>query len=293
MVRRVVLLLGLVASLAIVAGCDGRIAFADKTGIHTINPDGSDRRTLVPQWGARFPRWSPDGDLLLYEQRNTSSQQGNVPIRMVNADGSGARTLATGYAPQWAPDGKSFIFGVYSNFQTRVYRYVFSTRRSTELAVSPLPIAARIATFRLSRAGTRLVWLESNDLPERSVPGDWLVDANLDGSNRRQWHVDTYYSANLNVFPDDRATYSCSRPDTWSSDVCITDLRNGTTRRMSGPNDFMEADAIESPSGESLLFAGPSGLYTTDKAGKGRKLLFSATSPSANPTDPDWQNVPE
>ena len=83
--RRAAGALGALVMLVLLAACDGRIAFADKTGIHTVNPDGSDRRTVVAQWGARFPRWSPDGELILYEQRNAESQRGNVPIRTIRA----------------------------------------------------------------------------------------------------------------------------------------------------------------------------------------------------------------
>jgi Tol biopolymer transport system component len=73
-----------------------RIAFSlihdQESVVATMNADGSDRRMLdVPGSG---PKWSPDGTRIAF----TASDE---TIRVMNADGSGIQTLATGRNPDW------------------------------------------------------------------------------------------------------------------------------------------------------------------------------------------------
>src|SRR5918911_4964518 len=100
---------------------NGRIAFADVTGIGSMNADGSG------QWGLDFipgdtePEWSPDGTRIAF----VTYRDGDADIYAVAPDGSGARNLTFSYTydvdPAWSPDGKRIAFVTYRNDGPGIY----------------------------------------------------------------------------------------------------------------------------------------------------------------------------
>jgi TolB protein len=89
-----------------------------------MNADGTEQRRLTRS-GARnvAPAWSPDGRKIAFEhrigrrQRDECSGCGSasaVEVHVMNADGSGERTLAhsgrRNLAPSWSPDGRRIAF---------------------------------------------------------------------------------------------------------------------------------------------------------------------------------------
>ncbi|MEO6334697.1 MAG: FG-GAP-like repeat-containing protein [Pyrinomonadaceae bacterium] len=95
---------------------DGRkLAFISQrpTGQYAVfqmNADGAGRTEITPVNYQPSPyyatgwtiSWSPDGRQLAFT---------NLPlIYIVNADGSGLRTLTSGYGPAWSPDGSKILF---------------------------------------------------------------------------------------------------------------------------------------------------------------------------------------
>jgi Ca2+-binding RTX toxin-like protein len=92
---------------------DGRhIAFvrthiqASSRHLRVVGVNGRDERPLtgclVPAGFETELQWSPDGGHLLYETGGT--------IRVVRADGSGARAVARGSQSDWSPDGRRIAF---------------------------------------------------------------------------------------------------------------------------------------------------------------------------------------
>jgi dipeptidyl aminopeptidase/acylaminoacyl peptidase len=100
---------------------NGRIAFADVTGIGSMNSDGSG------QWGVDFipndqdPAWSPDGTRLAF----TTFRNGDADIYTSAPDGNDARNLTFSYSydtdPAWSPDGKRIAFVTYRNAGAGIY----------------------------------------------------------------------------------------------------------------------------------------------------------------------------
>jgi len=74
-----------------------------------LRPDGSRvRRIPTPPspTGVAFPRWSPSGRWILYEQSSSHVRY----IWRVRPDGTGARQLVAGWRYTWAPDGRRFAY---------------------------------------------------------------------------------------------------------------------------------------------------------------------------------------
>ncbi len=71
-----------------------------------VNIDGSEKRRVTEPGGGLSPRWSPDGQRIVYSPTDNEGTR----IVVVNADGSGKRILAEGVYPDWSPDGSSIVF---------------------------------------------------------------------------------------------------------------------------------------------------------------------------------------
>jgi Tol biopolymer transport system component len=81
---------------------DGRVNVCvfnrDGTGFHYLTSDASLRDNE--------PSWSPDGSRIVFTRYSTTSSK----VAVVNADGSGLRTVTDGRWPAWSPDGTEIIF---------------------------------------------------------------------------------------------------------------------------------------------------------------------------------------
>lgn len=92
---------------------DGRkIACDGAYDIFVMNANGTGRRKLTFDGDSYEPRWSPDGNKIVY-----THGVGDSEIRIIEADGSHARRVhfrganfSEAYDPDWAPDGRQLAF---------------------------------------------------------------------------------------------------------------------------------------------------------------------------------------
>jgi Tol biopolymer transport system component len=86
-----------------------RLAFFDNGALSTVAVDGSDLRQLdAPSTSSRIS-WSRDARWIAFDVGIDKRPK----IRIVRADGTGARTLAAGSYPSWSPDGRRIVFTSY------------------------------------------------------------------------------------------------------------------------------------------------------------------------------------
>ncbi len=96
------------ALTAMPAAANGEIAF-------TVTVDGVDgvyvtdvaSGTTTRLADGRGPAWSPDGARIAFGR---ASNDGGFTLWLMNADGSGARSLGSGLDPYWSPDGTRIAF---------------------------------------------------------------------------------------------------------------------------------------------------------------------------------------
>ncbi len=94
-----------------VSRVDGRPAMDLLGSIWIVPPDGGQAEVigdnLLP---ARRPRWSPDGNRILYQTQNAGRSQ----IWVVNVEGTKSSKLSDGeffdQHPDWHPDGDRVVF---------------------------------------------------------------------------------------------------------------------------------------------------------------------------------------
>jgi TolB protein len=83
-----------------------RLAFDQGGALYVVNADGSDPRQIAA--AGLNPSWSPDGTQIVFARPPGPSKG----LGIVNADGTGYRSLTTGAdtAPAWSPGGKRIAY---------------------------------------------------------------------------------------------------------------------------------------------------------------------------------------
>jgi Tol biopolymer transport system component len=78
--------------------------------IFIVDADGSGRRLVLASPELDQPAgWSPDGKRILFT-RLTNSSGMRADVCVVNADGTGMKKLAEGFAGSWSPDGTEILY---------------------------------------------------------------------------------------------------------------------------------------------------------------------------------------
>ena len=76
--------------------------------LYVMKSDGSELTKITDHVAEKWnPRWSPDGQRIVYYG---AVEQGKDSVYVMNADGSGHRTLRAGIWPSWSHDGSRILF---------------------------------------------------------------------------------------------------------------------------------------------------------------------------------------
>jgi TolB protein len=248
-------------------GGNGKIAFAsdrDPDGIYVMNPDGSHeeaRATAFPD-SLREPEWSPDGMRIAFVNDSSTA------VRVMNADGTGKKTLAVGRSPTWSPDGTKIAYigyadgwGVYvmnadGTDQTKLYDA--AGLEPDALAWSPDGAALLVS----GAGGIRL--------------------ANADGSGGI---TSLGTGANADWSPDGTRIALA-----WGSDIYVMN-RDGTGLVPITNDDVRDDFPAWSPDGTRVVFEresddGYSTIAVVNADGSGLRNLTDGMNPN---TQPDWQ----
>jgi len=111
---------------------------------------------------------SPDGKLLVYEERDSAHEIERSQIIVATADGATPRAVADGTDPSWSPDGQSILFKL---FDERMQLWIATVSpageppRKLAPGVHPhwSPDGRRIASMRERPDGGADIWVMNRD----------------------------------------------------------------------------------------------------------------------------------
>ncbi len=101
--------------------------------VFVMKPDGSQARKVVQAGSGDHssPRWSHDGKQIAFDAVTTA--RGKREVYVVNADGTGLRSLGSDARPDWSPDDKQLAYDLYSQ-QPSVFVQNLDGTGQTEIA---------------------------------------------------------------------------------------------------------------------------------------------------------------
>lgn len=267
---------------------DSRIAFVSERGpknarskrLAIMDYDGANARFLSDSSTIVLaPRFSPDGDSVLY----TGYETGMPQIYLLNAVTGRSRRLANlpgsmTFAPRFSPDGRAIVFSLSRGGNTDIYR--MSTSGGAPLRLTSTPSIETAASF--SPDGRRIVF-ES----DRSGTQQLYVMSAGGGEATRISFGPGRYGTPVWSPRGDLIAFTKQNRGRFHIGVMGTD---GSDERLLTAS-FLDEGPTWAPNGRVIMFTregrGPNGapsLYSVDVSG--RNLRRVATEGAAS--DPSW-----
>jgi Tol biopolymer transport system component len=194
------------AHLAFVEGVGG-----SATGVLSVmNADGSDPQAILSGHVAGDPRWSPNGDKIVFESPRGPNPDGPTDIYVVQVDGGGLAALtddsARDLSPAWSPDGTKIAFS--SDRQGTRQIFVMNADGSGVIQVTSGPDPAVFPSWGTAVSGDLVDSSPTVVDPEVFVPPTRTVDGMVllsvtfpDGSSAELSYTPSLDLAELGVRP--------------------------------------------------------------------------------------------
>jgi Tol biopolymer transport system component len=205
--------------------------------IYVVEADGTGLKQLG---SGAYPRWSPDGQRIVF----FSGPGPNPQVSVMNADGTGVRPLFAGAWPSWSPDGKTIVF-TRDGAESGIWRAESNGSNPQQVLVRQGSVGAPV----FSPDGERIAFVAGSGLDlDIYVTG-------RDGVDVRRLTSDTNMDLFANWSPDGKSIAFTRYQGTETADVLVINT-DGTGERSLVTRAGYDIDPVWSPDGKRLAFAG-------------------------------------
>ena len=241
-----------------------KVAFFSHGGTVSIVDDDGEREKIFAY--GRLPRWSPDGNRIVYEKYI----KGTFNIYIFNISDT-SKTIITNdsagnFYPQWSPSGEKIVFESIRNRNREIY--VSNTDGSSQINLTNT--ASDESRPQWSHDGTKIIYVSSTNSSNSDI---WMMDA--DGNNKVNLTNGIGRNGSPALSPLGNKIAFISNRDSLSTKVYTMNLNGSEVLKLSDI-PILDIPVSWSHDASKIVF-GSDIIYTINADGTGRKALTKAS----------------